>query len=151
MRTISLTVDNVMDALRQARDQRGADFRFSDKFGAGMGCFYHATADDEQAEDEGDDPTTPACHVGLALHIIDPALDEFTRAQNAEKIARLFGLDYTSPLIPDEGVTVPFGDLTITITNVALRALMAAQDVQDDGGTWGEGYDAAEYQLSFFA
>ena len=154
MKTITITESVALDALKAARDERGAGFCFFDMFGEGMGCFYHADADTLEGASNYDDGepssnTVPACHVGLAFHIIDPDLDAFTLDQNGEKIVSLFGLNCYKPAYNDEdGHTVVFGGLTITVTGKALRALAAAQDAQDNGASWDEGLSAAEEILA---
>jgi hypothetical protein len=149
MKRIKITGTKALKAMTAAMDERGEEFKFTDMFEDEIGCFYSGIPKDKfEGYDEDGSPIgehVPACLVGLAFHLIDPALDEFLsqRDNNAQAISILFGVDrhYVSRMA-DEAFAECDG-LEIVVTKKALMVLTAAQECQDGGGTWGEAVERA--------
>lgn len=99
---------------------------------------------------------TTGCMVGLGLHTINPELDAWTFANNYETdVSMLFGIgvdvwtwgpgrrildpQLVREAVPETVTVEPYGlGLEIIAERAAIAALAAAQNVQDNDGTWGE-------------
>ena len=153
MKNIRITKNVALKAMKQAMDERGEEFRFTDMFEEGIGCFYSGHPKDAPLDACGEPLTdpVPACLVGLAFHYIDPDLDAFLRepGTNDESIAGVFGGDRYHPDRAPAETTVTLDEgVQITITRKAIMALTAAQESQDGGSTWGVAFERAVKSVS---
>jgi len=135
-----IDLPEALDLLRQARDERGADYLYSDHFPGA--CVYAA----------GGDAPTPACLVGVALHRAGVPVD--TLAGLTGRIEEVAGLTVRPVAGFDNGVAdyvaldLVYNDESalsgVTLTEPAVRVLLAAQRQQDAGHTWGGAVAFAE-------
>lgn len=127
-----MTVEQAMDAIRDAVDERGYDFKYSDMFGSGM-------FGDSRCRNVVDG--RPACLVGLALW----------RFGEKNGLPEKFMLSYPvgtsirlAERLKEDGI--------LNIGKKAQLLLRIAQDVQDECKSWGDAlteayrvYRAMEY------
>lgn len=115
------TLDDVLNATRKVVEEHGGDFVYvPERHGYSNGCVY--------AKDG-----KPSCLVGHVINVLDP--DQFEFIAHRE----------------DGGTSKTVAELTAYgwmdgnfWTKDAAIAMLAAQNVQDGGGTWGEAQYAAE-------
>jgi len=148
VKTVKITKKIALEAMTRAMDERGEEFRFTDMFEGGIGCFYSGIPKDEYEGEDGDGnaigPVVPACLVGLAFHLLDPDLDGFLSQNNEEAISHLFKVDRGSLDSCPAEVSATGEGVTVVVTRKAMVALNTAQECQDGGGTWGEALTAAQ-------
>lgn len=113
------TLDQVLDAAREAVNEKGSDYIYKR---VGDGCTYSDT--------EGN----PSCLVGHVIFKLDPeAFKKLAREElDAHESNNVDDLEF------NEWIPVNFW------TNDALKAMRFAQDRQDAGEIWGNALYAAE-------
>lgn len=134
------TPRDVVEALRGAVEERGADYVYVNPQGQTAGvrddldnlpsCFYvHGTA--------------PGCIAGTALVRLGVPLQNLLDFEGSMASEAVEG---TIPLIVEDFPTSygAKGYAAQDKINIVSRILVAAQTVQDAGGTWGEALTAAE-------
>lgn len=113
------TLDQVLDAAREAVNEKGSEYIYP---GAGSACFY-ATYNEK-----------PSCIVGHVIFKLDP--EAFATIATAEREGgeskAATDLEY-SDWLPDNFWTAD-----------AATAMQYAQVAQDEGATWGDALAAAE-------
>lgn len=150
---IRITGPTALSLIDAAIKERGADYIYGREFGGDCRYFVCDVPDDPDNVDWNPEYKV-GCLVGLALHTLDPDLDDWMLSNNDENVTGLFGIhsfgvpvEKTLKALTDE-VTVEWGDLTITATPSAIRAFQRAQEFQDRDSTWGEAREAAARVIS---
>lgn len=145
MPKIELDLETTSRLLRRAGVRRGADYVYRDDtrfpqlgLDCGTKCVY--------VDDGEDGGVCPACIVGEVFAEAGVDLSLFLSLRQALSPRPVNELSVGS--LPPR-----LEELNLSITPAALKALAVAQNVQDDGGTWGEaierGIEAGESYVDF--
>jgi hypothetical protein len=150
--TTVIDLPQALDLLRQARNERGSLYRYSDDFDA---CAYAGTPRDSE------EPAA-ACLIGVALNRAGVPVEAMLELSGT--INRLAGFMYVNNEDGEEADDPAPGDLDayvqgeffetydsellgsvdVDLTEKATRVWLAAQRQQDTGNTWGEALAFAE-------
>lgn len=125
----NITLTEALDALKQAVDERGETFRYTDRYPTedyGSGCTYVVNE-------------SPACLAGAALDKLGVPLD-------ALKALDLASGGVGSTTIASEAAERVLRSFDIEMSGQAARALRTAQAAQDYGQDWGSALNAAEQE-----
>jgi hypothetical protein len=146
-----IDLPQALDLLRQARDERGAPYRYADDFTGA--CAY--TAIPQEA-----DELAAACLIGVALsraggpvatlQELDGSISalagfEFGQTFDEDAVPRADDLDsFIHAELLDTGESELLGTVDVELTEKAARVWLAAQRQQENGHTWGEAVAFAE-------
>lgn len=120
--TVKLTRPLVRAALDRAVARKGRDYVYVDHYPS---CVYVNEAD------------KPACLIGMVLIDLGVPASAFHQTDPAGMERTLNGLRFD----------VAYKYLPVVISDEVMKALVAAQYIQDDGGTWGRARDRAVADL----
>jgi hypothetical protein len=125
---MTLSFEQARDGLRKAVEARGADFVYPDEWRAGGSGFgYCVNFDAETLE--------PRCIIGYVLWLNGVVPDsEDDLGDPVDKLTRL------GPEWPEDD----YGPAPLKVDTKTFLMLYRAQNMQDDGKTWGDAVMAAE-------
>jgi len=124
-----ITTEQMLSALRQSVEERGADFVYSKGFNSEESCKYVSL---DKNEDE-----VPACIAGYALGLIGVPLEVLRKMD----VAGDFG---NSDVIDAESTLRVLEEAGYEFEPFALAAIIEAQSEQDSDHSWGFALRAAE-------